>query len=168
MSDRQPRLGQPVPLAADHLLDGFSCGRPVLDDWLKNRARRGEGKFARTYVVCDGQVVIGYYCISAGAVERAGAPGRLRRNAPEPIPVSILGRLAVDTGWAGRGLGADLLADAFRRIAGASQVIGIGAVMVHALDDEALAFYRKQAEFLAFPDGSRILFLPIATLIDGL
>ncbi|KQP51313.1 GNAT family acetyltransferase [Methylobacterium sp. Leaf108] len=161
-------LGRPVPLGAHHILDRFACGRPVLDDWLKNQARRSEGKFARTYVVCEDDVVVGYYCVSAGTVERAGAPGRLRRNAPEPIPVSILGRLAVDLTHAGRGLGADLLADAFRRIAQAAEIIGIGAVMVHALDEAALAFYRRQAEFLAFPDGSRTLFLPIGTISGSL
>lgn len=161
-------IGRPAPLGEHHVLDDFSCGKPVLDDWLKRQARRSEDRFARTYVACDGDAVAGYYCVSAGTVARADAPGRLRRNAPEPIPVSILGRLAVDTRWAGRGLGADLLADALRRIANAADIIGIGAVMVHALDDEALAFYRRQAEFLAFPDGSRTLFLPIATLIDRL
>lgn len=157
----------PVPLGPEHALDGFSCGRPVLDDWLKRQARRSEGRFARTYVVCADGAVVGYYCISAGTVAREDAPGRIRRNAPEPIPVSILGRLAVDLRWAGRGLGADLLADALRRIANAAEVIGIGAVLIHALDDQALAFYRRQAEFLEFPDSSRTLFLPIGALTGG-
>ena len=160
-------IGPPVPLAPEHGLDGFSCGKPVLDDWLKRQARRSEGRFARTYVVCADGAVVGYYCISAGTVARADAPGRIRRNAPEPIPVSILGRLAVDRRWAGRGLGADLLADALHRIANAAEVIGIGAVLIHALDDQALAFYRRQAEFLAFPDRPRTLFLPIGALADG-
>ncbi|GJD43832.1 hypothetical protein AFCDBAGC_1691 [Methylobacterium cerastii] len=139
----------------------------MLDDWLKRQARRSEGRFARTYVVCADGAVVGYYCISAGTVAREDAPGRIRRNAPEPIPVSILGRLAVDQRWAGRGLGADLLADALRRIANAADVIGIGAVLIHALDDQALAFYRRQAEFLEFPDRSRTLFLPIGALTGG-
>ncbi|TXM67170.1 GNAT family N-acetyltransferase [Methylobacterium sp. WL8] len=160
-------IGPPVPLGPEHALDGFSCGRPVLDDWLKRQARRSEGRFARTYVVCADGAVVGYYCISAGTVAREDAPGRIRRNAPEPIPVSILGRLAVDQRWAGRGLGADLLADALRRIANAADVIGIGAVLIHALDDQALAFYRRQAEFLEFPDRSRTLFLPIGALTGG-
>ena len=148
--------------------DRFSCGRPVLDEWLKTPARRSEGKFARTYVVCENNVVAGYYCLSAGTVERAGAPGRLRRNAPDSIPVSILGRLAVDSTFAGRGLGADLLADAFRRVAQAADIIGIGAWLIYALDERALAFYRQRGEFLAFPDDSRTLFLPIGTLIGSL
>ncbi|WP_246685361.1 MULTISPECIES: GNAT family N-acetyltransferase [unclassified Methylobacterium] len=154
-------------MGPEHALDGFSCGRPVLDDWLKRQARRSEDRFARTYVVCADGAVVGYYCISAGTVAREDAPGRIRRNAPEPIPVSILGRLAVDQRWAGRGLRADLLADALRRIANAAEVIGIGAVLIHALDDQALAFYRRQAEFLEFPDRSRTLFLPIGALTGG-
>lgn len=160
-------VGAPVPLAADHVVDAFDCGKAPLDHWLKTRARRGDGTFARTYVVCSDRNVVGYYCLSAGAVDRVAAPGKLRRNAPDPIPVAILGRLAVDRAWMGRGLGADLLADALRRVAGASDIVGISAVMIHALDDAALAFYRKQAEFLAFPDGSRTLFLPVATIIAG-
>ncbi|MCJ2112887.1 GNAT family N-acetyltransferase [Methylobacterium sp. E-025] len=159
-------IGPPVPLGSEHGLDRFSCGKPVLDDWLKRQARRSEGRFARTYVICADGTVVGYYCISAGTVARADAPGRIRRNAPEPIPVSILGRLALDRRWAGRGLGADLLADALRRIANAAEVIGIGAVLIHALDDQALTFYRSRVEFLAFPDNSRTLFLPIGALTD--
>lgn len=172
MSDRPlvpgTSVGAPVPLAAEHVLDGFGCGEASLDAWLKTHARRGDGKFARTYVVCSGRDVVGYYCLSAGAVDRMAAPGKLRRNAPDPIPVAILGRLAIDRAWTGRGLGAALLADALRRVAGASDIIGISAVMIHALDAAAEAFYRKQAEFLAFPDGSRTLFLPIATIVAAL
>ncbi|WP_343068560.1 hypothetical protein [Methylobacterium brachythecii] len=89
----------------------------------------------------------------------------MRRNAPSAIPVSIIGRLAVDRREAGRGLGADLLSDALRRIAIASQSIGIGAVLVHAKSEEAKTFYQRRAEFLEYPASSRALFLPIDTLI---
>src|SRR5690606_14425835 len=104
--------------------------------------------FSRTNVVCEEKRVVGYFCISAGAVERAAAPGRVRRNAPDTIPVSVIGRLAVSRDHAGKGLGADLLADALRRIAAASQSIGIGAVLVHAKDDAAKRFYLRCAEFI--------------------
>lgn len=113
-----------------------------------------------------GQRVADYYCISAGSVERAAAPGKLRR-APDTIPVSIIGRLAVSRDYAGRGLGADLLADALRRIAIASQSIGIGAALVHAKDDTAKRFYLRCAEFIEYPADSRILFLPIETVVAG-
>ena len=106
-----------------------------------------------------------YFCISAGAIERGAAPGKVRRNAPDTIPISVIGRLAVSRDYAGRGLGADLLSDALRRIAVASQSIGIGAVLVHAKDDAARSFYTACAEFIEYPADSRTLFLPIETVI---
>lgn len=162
---RQTKLSPPVPLTADHDLSGFDCGEPVLNDWLQHRAMKNESRFSRTYVICDGNRVVAYFCISAGAVERAAAPGRVRRNAPDTIPVSVIGRLAVSRDYAGRGLGADILSDALRRIALASQSIGIGAVLVHAKDDRAKRFYLACAEFIEYPADSRTLFLPIETVI---
>ncbi|MGN6278008.1 MAG: GNAT family N-acetyltransferase [Sphingomonas sp.] len=155
------RLSAPVPLTADHDVADFDCGQPALDDWLKQRALKNESRFSRTYVVCEGARVVGYFCISAGAVERQAAPGKLRRNAPDSVPVSVIGRLAVSKSHAGRGLGADLLADALRRIAVASQSIGIGAVLVQAKDEAAKRFYLRCAEWLEYPADSRTLFLPI-------
>lgn len=160
-----PRLSPPEPLTAAHDCAGFDCGEPVLNDWLRHRALKNESRFSRTYVVCEGKRVVGYVCISAGAVERAAAPGKVRRNAPDSIPVSVIGRLAVSRDHAGQGLGADLLADALRRIAVASQSIGIGAVLVHAKDDAAKRFYLKCAEFIEYPADSRTLFLPIETVM---
>jgi hypothetical protein len=162
---RQAKLSPPVPLTADHDLSGFDCGEPVLNDWLQHRAMKNESRFSRTYVVCDENRVVAYFCISAGAVERAAAPGRVRRNAPDTIPVSVIGRLVVSRGYAGRGLGADILSDALRRIALASQSIDIGAVLVHAKDDRAKRFYMSCAEFIEYPADSRTLLLPIETVI---
>lgn len=159
------RLSAPIPLNADHELAAFDCGAPALDDWLKHRALKNEGRFSRTYVVCDGNRVVGYHCISAGSVDRVAAPGKIRRNAPDAIPVSIIGRMAVDLTRARKGLGADLLSDALRRIAIASQSIGIGAVVIHAKDDAAKRFYLARAEFIEYPADRRMLFLPIDTLI---
>lgn len=158
-------LSPPAPLAASHELTDFDCGAPVLNDWLKHRALKNESRFSRTYVVCDDNRVVAYFCISAGAVEREAAPGRDRRNAPDTIPVSVIGRLAVSKAYAGRGLGADMLADALRRIAVASQSIGMGAVLVQAKDEKAKRFYLACAEFVEFPADSRTLFLPIETVI---
>ncbi len=126
---------------------------------------KNESRFSRTYVVCEGNRVVAYVCIAAGAVERAAAPGKIRRNAPDSIPVSVIGRLAVSRDHAGRGLGADVLADALRRIAVASQSIGIGAVLVQAKDDNAKRFYMACAEFIEYPGESRTMFLPIETVI---
>lgn len=162
------RISSPTPLGENHDLTQFNCGEPALDDWLKNRARKNESRFSRTYVVCEGRRVIAYVCIAAGSVERAGAPGKLRRNAPDAVPVSIIGRLAVDRAYAGKGLGADLLADALRRIAHASQTIGIAAVLVRAKSDAAKRFYMACAEFTEFPSDSLTLFLPMETLLTAL
>lgn len=159
------RLSPPVPLTAEHDLSGFDCGEPTLNDWLCQRALKNESRFSRTYVVCEGIRVVAYYCISAGAVERGATPGKVRRNAPDTVPVSIIGRLAVSRSHAGKGLGADLLADALRRIAVASQSIGIGAVLVHAKNEAAKRFYIGCAEFVEYPEDSRTLFLPIETVI---
>jgi GNAT superfamily N-acetyltransferase len=159
------KLSAPVPLTADHDLSDFDCGEPILNEWLKHRALKNESRFSRTYVVCDGNRVVAYFCVSAGAVERATAPGKVRRNAPDTIPVSVIGRLAVSQDYAGRGLGADILSDALRRIAIASQSIGIGAVLVHAKDDQAKRFYMACAEFIEYPADSHTLFLPIETVI---
>jgi len=161
-------LTAPVPLADGHEVDDFDCGEPALNAWLHQRAKRNEGRYARTYVVCQGNRAAAYVCILAGAVERQAAPSRLRRNAPDLIPVSIIGRLAVDRRHAGQGLGADLLADALSRIALAAQSIGIGAVLIHAKSEQARRFYMNCAEFLEYPADSRILFLPIETLIAAL
>lgn len=162
----EPNLSVPVPLTADHDVSGFDCGEPALNDWLRHRALKNESRFSRTYVVCDDDKrVVAYFCISAGAVERASAPGKVRRNAPDAIPVSVIGRLAISRDHAGKGLGADLLADALRRIAVASQSIGIGAVLVHAKDEAAKRFYLRCAEFIEYPEDSRTLFLPIETVV---
>lgn len=161
----KPHLSAPVPLTPDHDLTDFDCGEPALNDWLRHRAMKNESRFSRTYVVCNGNRVVAYFCISAGAVERGAAPGKVRRNAPDTIPVSVIGRLAVDRAYTGKGLGADILSDALRRIALASQSIGIGAVMVQAKDEAAKRFYLKYAEFIEYPQDSRTLFLPIETVI---
>lgn len=161
-------LSAPVPLNADHDLSDFDCGEPALNDWLRHRALKNESKFSRCYVVCDHDRVVAFYSISAGSVERQTTPGKLRRNASDAIPVSIIGRLAVDRNYSGKGLGADMLADALHRIALASQSIGIAAVFVHAKSDAAKAFYLKRAEFIEYPADSKILFLPIETVLRAI
>jgi GNAT superfamily N-acetyltransferase len=124
------------------------------------RALKNESWFSRTYIVCKGKRVVAYFCISAGGVERAAAPGRVRRNASDTIPVSVIGRFAVSGDHAGKGLGADMLSDALRRsVAVASQSFGIGAVLVHAKDEGAKRFSMKCAELIEYPADSRTLFL---------
>ena len=136
-------LSAPEPLAEDHRLDGFSCGQETLDAWLKARARRNEREGAsRTYVVCEAKAVVGYYALAVGAVVAAEAPGKVRRNMPDPIPVMVLARLAIDQAWQGQGLGTALLRDAILRTLQAADIGGIRALLVHALDDAAAHFYQ--------------------------
>ena len=162
---RGAEFSAPEPITPAHDVSFFDCGEPLLNDWLRQRAIKNESRFSRTYVVCHGVRVVAYVCIAAGAVERSSAPGKVRRNAPDTIPISVIGRLAVDRDYAGKGLGADILSDALRRIAIASQSIGMGAVLVQAKDERAKRFYLKLAEFIEFPQDSRTLFLPIETVV---
>jgi GNAT superfamily N-acetyltransferase len=132
----------PEPLADHHRLEDFHSGVSSLDDWLKRRARSNQSSGAsRTFVVREGDAVIAYYALASGAVSGVDATGRFRRNMPEPIPVAILARLAVDARFHGRGLGRALFADAARRVLNAADVLGIRGLIVHALSDEARAFY---------------------------
>ena len=110
-------------------------------------------------MLLDGLRIAGYYSLSSGGVARAATPGKLRRNAPDTIPVVIIARLAVDRHYAGRGFGSDLLVDALKRCAHASKAIGIAAVMIHAKSDAARRFYMRQADFIEYPADSRILYL---------
>ena len=137
-------LTVPAPLAPDHELENFTSGVGPLDDWLKRRARANEAAGAsRTYVVCEGRQVVGYYSLAAGSVLHQIATGAVRRNMPDPVPVALLGRLAIDSRWQGRGLGQALLRDAILRVVGAAEMIGVRALLVHAISDEARTFYER-------------------------
>jgi GNAT superfamily N-acetyltransferase len=106
---------------------------------------------SRTYVVCDDHNhVIGYYALAAGSIAVEAAPGRLRRNMPDPLPVIVLGRLAVHSDWSGRGIGSGLLKDAVLRSIRAGELIGVRALLCHEIDDEAKAFYLRHG-FLESP-----------------
>jgi GNAT superfamily N-acetyltransferase len=161
-------LTAPVRLTPVHDISHFDCGVAALNDWLKTNALSGEGKSARTYVVCEGPVVVGYYCISTGTVERGAAPNaKTRQNMPDPIPVAILGRLAVAKSHHEQGLGHDLMQDAFRRVLAASEIIGMRALVVHAINDKVIQFY-KDLGFKESPTDPRTLFLPIETILQTL
>jgi GNAT superfamily N-acetyltransferase len=137
-------LAAPEPLAPHHELDAFECGVATLDEWLKRRARRNETDGAsRTFVLCVGPQVVGYYSLAAGSVLHTAATGKVRRNMPDPVPTLLLARLAVERAWHGKGLGADLLSDAVSRAIGAAETIGVRAILVHAISDEAKTFYEK-------------------------
>ena len=137
------KLQAPAPLAAEHHVNLFSCGESILDDWLKRRALANQSNGAsRTFVVTDGeQQVVGYYALAAGAVTHQDATRTIRQNMPDPIPVMVLARLAVDIRAQGMKLGASLLQDAMSRCVGISSNTGVRAMLVHALNQRAKEFY---------------------------
>lgn len=137
------RLGAPEPLTSRHLLDAFGCGERSLDEWLKRRSMANQLAGAtRTFVVTDpDQRVFGYCALAAGAVSRSLATRGVRRNMPDPVPVLVLARLAVDLDAQGMRLGAALLQDAVKRTLSVSQSAGVRALLVHALDDKSKQFY---------------------------
>jgi GNAT superfamily N-acetyltransferase len=135
-------LSPAEPLADHHELGDFDSGERSLDDWLKRRARANQLSGAsRTYVVSHGKRVVAYYALASGAITVEAAVGRFRRNMPDPIPVAVLARLAVDRAWHGQGLGRALFRDAALRVVNAADAIGIRGVVVHAISDEAQRFY---------------------------
>jgi GNAT superfamily N-acetyltransferase len=144
-------IGPPEKLSAGHDLSSFDSGEPALDGWLRRRAEQNEASGAsRTYVVCVGRRVVGYYTLAAGAIVHAEAPGRIRRNMPDPVPVMILGRLAVDKSVHSKGVGTGLLRDAVLRTVQAAEIAGIRAILVHAISEGAKRFYEKYG-FVASP-----------------
>jgi GNAT superfamily N-acetyltransferase len=135
-------LSRPAPLAEAHELGDFFSGVDSLDDWLKRRARANQMSGAsRTFVIAENHRVIGYYALASGAIAVAGSVGRFRRNMPDPTPVAVLGRLAIDHSQQGRGLGRALFRDCAMRVAHAADTIGIRGIVVHAITDQAKAFY---------------------------
>jgi GNAT superfamily N-acetyltransferase len=137
-------LSAPEPLLPSHAVAGFDSGTPTLDDWLKRRALQNQASGAsRTYVACESGVVIAYYALASSAVASNVAPGNFRRNMPDPIPVVVLGRLAIARSHQRRGLGRALFQDAASRVLRAGETIGLRGLLVHAISEEARAFYLR-------------------------
>ena len=137
-------LSGPQPVLANHLCNTFSCGEPSLDEWLKRRALANQSSGAsRTFVVVDAEnKVRAYYALTAGAVSHQEASSAICRNMPHPIPVLVLGRLAVDQAAQGMHVGAGLLRDAVHRATTVAYNTGVRALLVHALKEQAQAFYQ--------------------------
>ena len=135
-------LQAPVPLADQHEVEAFASVAPTLDAWIRRKAWANQASGAsRTYVLCRGVKVVGFYALAAGSVSHDFSPRKLRQNMPDPVPVIVLGRLAVDSSEQGNGLGRALLRDAVLRVAAAAREVGVAAMLVHALNDRAKAFY---------------------------
>jgi GNAT superfamily N-acetyltransferase len=156
-------ISAPEPLNEHHQLADFDSGEASLDNWLKQRALKNQvNDSSRTYVICEGQAVIGYYCLAAGAIGHAESPSTMRRNRPDPIPVLVLGRLAIHKEHQQKGIGTALLRDAILRTLQASEIAGITALLVHALSEQAKRFYRSRG-FIESPVQPMTLCLMLAT-----
>lgn len=162
MPDKAQPISTPQKLRASHDLSQFTSGEPTLDDWLRRRALPNEESGAsRTYVVSVENRVVGYYALAVGAVAHGGAPGRVKRNMPDPVPVMILGRLAVDQNYQGRSLGPSLLRDAVLRTLQAAEIAGIRAILVHAISERAKRFYENNG-FISSPVDPMTLMITVA------
>jgi GNAT superfamily N-acetyltransferase len=161
-------VGAPERLTSAHDVAAFDCGVLSLDEWLKRRALQNESSRAsRTFVVVAGGRVVGYYALATGAIAQAAATGRVRRNMPEPIPVMVLGRLAVDRAYQGGGLGASLLKDALLRTRAAAEIAGIRAVLLHAISEDARRFYLRHG-FAESPVDPMTLMISLADVENAL
>lgn len=162
MSGSGEAISAPEKLSTTHDLSQFQCGETELDDWLKRRALHNEKSGAsRTYVVCAGRQVVGYYALAAGAAAHSSAPSRVKRNMPNPVPVMVIGRLAIDSGYQGRGIGSALLRDAVLRTTQAAEIAGIRAILVHAISEGARRFYEKSG-FIPSPVDPMTLTITVA------
>ncbi|WP_310461481.1 GNAT family N-acetyltransferase [Sphaerotilus sp.] len=158
-------LSAPQPLGTHHRLTEFDCGEPSLDDWLRRRALTNHLSGAsRTFVVADlDDVVLGYYALAAGALAHEVATSAVRRNMPDPLPVMVLARLAVDRRAQGGRVGSALLQDAVLRSQGVARNAGVRALLVHALHERARQFYAHYG-FQASPIHPMTLMLRLSPL----
>ena len=165
MTGGMNEISPPEKLSAARDLSAFDCGEPVLNDWLRHRALQNEASGAsRTYVVCASRRVLGYYTLAVGAVAHAEAPGRIRRNMPDPVPVILLGRLAVDKSAQGRHIGGGLLRDAVMRTVQAAEIAGIRSILVHAISPGAKRFYEGYG-FVASPVDPLTVMIAVAEAV---
>lgn len=161
-------ISAPRPLTHRHQLANFDSSEPSLDDWLKRRAAKNQANgSSRTYVVCEGDAVIGYYCLAAGAISHADAPSTMTGNRPDPVPVLVLGRLAIHKDHHQKGIGTALLNDAIRRAIQAAEIAGVTALLVHAISEQARRFYRSRG-FIESPVKPMTLCLMLATVDQAL
>ncbi len=159
-----PKLTAPAPISVVHELDNFQSGVSSLDKWLKELALKNQSSgAARCFVICDKKIVIGYYSLSAGAIARENATKQMQRNVPNPIPILLLGRLAVDQKYHNMGLGSALLRDASLRALVLSEEVGIVAILVHALSEQAKRFYLSRG-FIPSPLQEMTLMMTLKTI----
>jgi GNAT superfamily N-acetyltransferase len=162
-------LSAPEPLTEAHDVSEFSCGKPVLDHWLKTRALSNQQKgFRAVLVLHKAGRVVGYYGLAPTGVVPAALPRAIRTGQPpNPVPCILLGQLATDTGWAGMGIGTGLVKHALQRCVEAASLIGGRALMVNAVDGEAAEFWKRRG-FEVSRDDPLILFRSIGDIAASL
>ncbi|MDF2867676.1 MAG: acetyltransferase, gnat family [Gammaproteobacteria bacterium] len=161
-------VSSPELLTEHHNIKAFTSGAESVDIWLKRRAMKNQITGAsRTFAVCQGQRVVAYYALASSAIAVNEAPDRFRRNMPDPIPVVILGRLAVDQAFQGKGIGRALVRDAGHRVIQAADTIGIRGLIVQAISAEAKAFY-EHIGFDPSPLDEMTSMITIADLRDAI
>ena len=158
-------ISSPEPLTPAHDLDDFSCGKPSLDRWLKTRALSNQEKgFTAVIVVHEMYRVVGYYGLAPTAIVPSLLPRSIRTGQPpDPVPCLLLGQLATDRNWTGKGIGSGLLKHALQRCVKAASLIGGRALIVNAVDTEAAAFWERRG-FMPSKDDPLILFRSIADI----
>lgn len=158
------KLAKPVPISEEHQVDDFISGETSLDDWLRKRALKNQHSGAsRSFEISKNKKVIGYYSLSAGAISQEVAPKSMRRNMPDPLPVLLLGRLAIDKNYHNQGLGSALLRDALLRAVNVANEAGVFAVLVHALSEQAKRYYLSRG-FVQSPIQPMTLMITIDTV----
>lgn len=157
-------LSTPLPISIDHELVNFDSGEPSLDEWLKQRVFKNQASGAsRCFVLANNKRVIGYYTLSAGAISRESTPKLMRRNMPNPLPVVLLGRLAINRHYHNKGLGSALLRDAMLRVVNISGNAGVFAILVHALSEQAKRYYISRG-FIESPLQAMTLMMTLKTI----
>ena len=159
-------ISSPIPIDENNDCSNFDCGEGSLNYWLKNRALKKQKSCASSvFVIEENNQIIGFYCLAAGAISHAEVPKKLSRNTPAPLPIILLGRLAVDNRYKGQGIGADLLRDAIIRIIAIANNVGVVAIVTHALNDNAKSFY-MQYGFIESNIAEMTLILPLKNIIS--
>lgn len=147
----QPKLTQPVPLRPGHKIVGFDCGEEVLNQWMiKWALRAADERTANTFVVCRGRRVVAYYSLCTASISHALCTSSLRRNAPDPVPALLLARLAVAKDEQRSQIGRHLLRDAMMRSVRAARHVAARTLLVDALNDRAVVYYKRHG-FLELP-----------------
>ena len=158
------RLSAPTPITTEHDIKSFNSGEVSLNNWLQKRALKNQATGAsRCFVTCNDNTVVGYYCLSAGAISHEASPKSMRRNMPDPLPVILLGRLSVDQRYSNQGIGQALLRDAMLRAVNVSKDTGVFAILVHALSEPAKQFYLSRG-FIESPLQPMTLMMTLETI----